>query len=73
MSRDRDIPGEHESFIPAPEVIVETQPDGRKALVNVIPLPIAEQQAIHHNQIRYAELQKLRQGQPNVYNESRYR
>ena len=70
---DPDLPGERASFTPAPEVIVETQPDGRSALVNVIPKSMAEQQAIHHNQLRYAELQNLRQGQPNLYNETRYR
>jgi hypothetical protein len=42
-------------------------------LANVIPKSIDEQRAIHHNQARYAELQKLRLGQPNRYEETRYR
>lgn len=28
---------------------------------------------LHHNRLRYAELQKLRLGQPNLYEQSRYR
>lgn len=64
---DVDIPGD-EHFTPAPEVI------GISGMwVNVIPKSIDEQRAIYHNQLRYAELQKLRRGQPNQYQESRYR
>lgn len=62
-----DLSGD-ERFTPVPEVI-----EVSGMLANVIPKPVAEQRAIHHNQLRYAELQKLRMGQPNRYEESRYR
>lgn len=64
---DPDLPGD-ENFRAAPgEVVVGGM------LANVIPRSTPEQQAIHHNQLRYAELQKLRNGQPNLYRETRYR
>lgn len=64
---DPDLPGD-ERFASAPGVV-----EVSGALVNVIPKTIEEQRAIHHNQLRYAELQKLRMGQPHRYEESRYR
>lgn len=67
MSGDPDLPGD-ENFRPAPNTV---EVNGRIAWV--IPKSIAEQQSIHHNQLRYAELQKLRMGQPNQYKETRYR
>lgn len=67
MSSDPDLPGD-ERFVSAPSI---TEIGGMR--VSVIPKPIEEQRAIHHNQLRYAELQKLRMGQPNRYEETRYR
>lgn len=67
VTKDPDLPGE-ESFRPAAEAVVIGG-----MVANVIPKSIAEQQAIHHNQLRYAELQKLRMGMPNLYRETRYR
>lgn len=63
---ERDLPGD-ENFCPASSEVVI---DGM--IANVIPKSIGEQRAAHHNQLRYAELQKLRMGQPNLYNESSY-
>lgn len=64
---DLNLPGD-ENFRPASgEVVVGGM------IANVIPKSIEEQQAIHHNRLRYAELQKLRTGRPNLYNESSYR
>ncbi|MFF7293200.1 hypothetical protein ACFY9N_11780 [Microbacterium sp. NPDC008134] len=67
MTTDPDLPGD-ERFTPAPSSVVVAG-----AHVNVIPKSIDEQRAIHHNQLRYAELQRLRLGQPNRYEETRYR
>lgn len=64
---DPDLPGD-EGFRPASGVVVIGG-----LLANVIPKSTEEQRAIHHNQMRYAELQKLRIGQPNRYMETRYR
>ncbi|WP_136057264.1 hypothetical protein [Microbacterium sp. K24] len=66
-SSNPDLPGD-EHFVPVADVV-----EISGLLVNVIPKSIEEQQAIHHNHLRYAELQKLRRGQPNRYEESRYR
>lgn len=66
-SEDPDLPGD-ENFRPASGEVV-----AGGMIANVIPKSIAEQQAIHHNRLRYAELQKLRMGQSNRYNESSYR
>ncbi|WP_136032484.1 hypothetical protein [Microbacterium sp. PF5] len=67
MSADPDLPADAR-FVPAPTVV-----EVGGMLANVIPKPLDEQRAIHHNQARYAELQKLRLGQPNRYEETRYR
>lgn len=67
-ARDRDLPGDA-AFTPAPEVVT----DAAGRLVSVIPVSLAKQRAIHHNQLRYVELVKLRAGRPNLYNETRYR
>lgn len=64
---DPDLPGD-ERFTPA-----RTALEVNGLVLNVIAKPIEEQRAIHHNQLRYAELQKLRAGQPNRYEETRYR
>ncbi|MFF2054127.1 hypothetical protein ACFVU2_21150 [Leifsonia sp. NPDC058194] len=69
---DPDLPGERASFVPATgEAIEYSRPRPRHVML--IPKSIEEQRNIHHNQLRYAELQKLRAGQPNLYNETRYR
>jgi hypothetical protein len=64
---DPDLPGDKD-FLPAPSVLIENG-----MVVNVIPLPLADQQAIHHNQLRYAELGRLRSGRANLYEQSSYR
>lgn len=64
---DPDLPGDAR-FIPAPSML-----EASGLLVSVIAKPLEEQRAIHHNQLRYAELQKLRAGHPNRYEETRYR
>ena len=66
-NKDPDLPGEQTAraaFVVTPGFHPE---NGMTAKT------IAEQEAILHNQMRYAELEKLRRGQPNVYNETRYR
>lgn len=69
---DAVFPGERERFVPAAsEVVVQTLVG--PALANVTPVSVAEQRAIDHNRLRYHELQKLRMGMPNQYNETRYR
>jgi hypothetical protein len=66
---DPDIPGERESFLP---LMGQADYSGSRPAW-VIPHSIEYQAIVHHNQLRYAELQKLRAGQPNLYNETRYR
>ena len=70
---DPDLPGDN-SFTPAAphvEIVIDT-PHGQLSAIAMTVSP-AEQAAQHHNLLRYAELQKLRRGQPNLYNETRYR
>lgn len=67
VSAGPDLPGD-QRFTPAAGTV-----EVSGMLANVIPKPLEEQSAIHHNQARYAELQKLRMGQPNRYEETRYR
>lgn len=68
---DPDLPGERETFRAAGgEVVDYSGPRPRRALV--IPISIEEQRIVHHNQLRYGELEKLRAGQPNHYLETRY-
>lgn len=70
---DSDLPGD-DTFQPAPPVvglIIDT-PHG-PAWGGAMTVSAKEQAAIHHNQLRYAELQKLRLGLPNRYHASRYR
>lgn len=69
---DPDLPGEHETFRPASGGAIDYS-GPRPRHVMLIPLSIEEQRIVHHNQLRYGELQKLRAGQPNHYLETRYR
>jgi hypothetical protein len=74
VKRDRgpDLPSERASFVPASEtVIVNTS--GGPVWANVIPLSLDEQRDIHHNRLRYAELQRLRLGLSNLYEQTVYR
>lgn len=65
---DPDLPGDADfKPIKSGEEII----DGKVAAKDA--LSAAEQAAIHHNKLRYAELQKLRAGLPNRYEETRYR
>lgn len=70
---DPDLPGDA-SFVPAPpivEVTIQTPFGAASAMAMTVS---AEEQAIqHHNRLRYAELGKLRRGQPNLYEHTRYR
>lgn len=70
---DPDLPGDA-GFVPAPplvEVIINTPYGMLSAMAMTVS---AEEQAIqHHNLLRYAELGKLRRGQPNLYEQTRYR
>lgn len=66
---DPDLPGD-ENFRAVREG-VEVTPDGRMKMKDAIS---AEgQAAIHHNRLRYAELQKARLGLANDYGRTRYR
>lgn len=65
---DADLPGDA-TFRP---VTSGTRVEGGMIL-NVMPHDPAYQAIVHHNQLRYAELGKLRAGQPNRYNETSYR
>lgn len=83
-----DLPGD-ENFKPLPpEVEVQLPvrcPDcpergrcrtcgGPRALNAIaMTIPAAAQAAQHHNALRYAELQKLRMAQANLYHQTRYR
>lgn len=74
---DPDLPGD-ERFRPVSSggVVRVPNPTGGPDLlarVNLQPVSIDEQRAIHHNQLRYGELNKLRMGQPNQYLQSQYR
>lgn len=76
---DADLPGDAD-FRPTGdmgEVVIPLPPElgggGVIAQINLNVVSVAEQAAIHHNQLRYAELQKLRLGQANLYNETSYR
>lgn len=87
-TEDPDLPGD-DSFAPSgPDVeVVRTEPcpncpptgpcatcGGPRARTAIaMTIPAAAQAAQHHNALRYAELQKLRLGQANLYRESRYR
>lgn len=68
-SMDADLPGDAE-FVPTPPVVT-VEISGRLAMAMTVSP--AEQAAQHHNLLRYAELQKLRLGQANAYQETRYR
>lgn len=68
-----DFKGERESFRRASETEERELPDGQRVILNVVPLSLAEQEAIHHNQIRYSHLQLERLGLPNDYLRTRYR
>lgn len=73
MSDDPDLPGD-ETFRPAPPVvgIVVDTPAGPAIAMGMTISPEA-QAAIHHNRLRYAELQKARLGMANEYARTRYR
>ena len=49
------------------------QPDGRVAIAMAMMVSPAEQARQDHNLARYGELQKLRLGQANTYQQSSYR
>lgn len=66
---DPDLPGD-EAFRatgPSAEVVI----NGMSSMAMTVSPE--EQAAIHHNRLRYAELQKARLGLANRYAESRYR
>jgi hypothetical protein len=66
---DPDLPGDA-TFVPTPpRVVIEI--GGRGAIAMTVSPE--EQAAQHHNRLRYAELGKLRRGQANAYQETRYR
>lgn len=68
---DPDLLGD-EHFRPVgPTAIIHTHTG--PAWADAIPKSVNEQAAIHHNQLRYHELTKLRRGEPNLYRETRYR
>jgi len=74
---DPDLPGD-ESFRPVSNagVVRVPNPTGGPDLlarVNLQPVSIEEQQAIHHNRLRYGQLNELRMGKPNTYLQSSYR
>jgi len=46
--------------------------EGRAEQTGVM-VSIEDQEIIDHNRARYAELQKLRRGEPNTYHQTRYR
>lgn len=70
---DRDLPGDR-GFRPAPAIVEATvnTPTGPAAAMAMTLSPI-EQANIHHNQLRYNELAKLRNGQPSLYERTSYR
>lgn len=73
MSDDPDLPGD-ETFRPTPpgvDVVVDT-PAGPAYAIAMTISP-AGQAAIHHNRLRYGELQKARLGLANDYVRTRYR
>lgn len=68
MGKGADLPGD-ERFVPVVGGVVNV--GGRLARVQTIS--ILEQANQHHNRLRYHELQKLRMGMPNLYEQSAYR
>ena len=85
---DPDLPGD-ENFKALPPVVEKVIPircadcpttgtcgtcgGPRGAIAMAMTIEPEAQAALHHNQLRYAELAALRLGQPNRYHESRYR
>ena len=74
---DPDLPGD-ERFRPVSNIGVVRVPNPTGgpdllAQVNLQPVSIEEQRAIHHNQLRYGELNRLRMGMPNSYLQTSYR
>lgn len=70
---DADLPGDSEFKPVGSAVDVVWMPDGRGLMRTMMALPEEAQAAQHHNELRYAELQKLKRGEANMYYESRYR
>lgn len=70
---DEDLPGD-ETFTPLPPVveIVVDLPGGPVSAMGMT-ISAEAQAAIHHNRLRYAELQKARLGLANDYARTRYR
>jgi hypothetical protein len=77
VADDPDLPGD-ECFQPASTIGIVEVPNpyggpGLLAQVSLNTVSVEAQQAIHHNRLRYQELEKLRRGQTNLYQETRYR
>lgn len=70
---DADLPGDADFTPVSGGTEYRSMPDGRVAMLGLIAVSPEEQAAQHHNLLRYAELQKLRRGQANRYNETSYR
>lgn len=73
--RDPDLPGD-EGFRPSSPVVIhhiDLGPGLPPAQAMAMTIGPEAQAAVHHNRLRYAELQLLRMGQPNRYAETRYR
>jgi hypothetical protein len=72
-ANDPDLSGD-DAFRPSPPS-VEVEVDGLAGprLMLAMTLPAEAQAAIHHNRLRYNELQLLRMGQANDCARTRYR
>lgn len=70
---DADLPGDARFHPVNGGIEYRTMPNGRVAMLELITISAEAQAAQHHNLLRYAELQKLRRGQSNHYNETSYR
>lgn len=85
---DPDLPGD-ETFVPLPPVVdreivvrcAACPADGpcpvcggpRAAIAMAETISVQSQANLHHNRLRYAELDKARRGEANRYAQSRYR
>lgn len=69
---DPDLPGDEEP-LPATNTVEIIQTPGGPAWAEKVAVSEAEQLIMRHNQLRYAELEKLRRGMQNSYHQTRYR
>jgi hypothetical protein len=73
MRNDADLPGDS-SFTALPPIVntVVDTPNG-PAWAQAMTISATAQAALHHNLLRYDELNAARAGRPNLYSATQYR